>query len=172
MSTRRATAFVRLGGLVCGLALAAALVLSGRVPASDSTVPAQVTIASQPTEEVGVSPAGKALIRANHLLPGISRRGTVTVSNYSDAGRLLRARLSSSSRDLDRALQVSIEASGQRLFDGFLHQLRSWTPGSLALAPGEWRRVELRVWIEAAPGAGWQGRAADLMLEWDSEERE
>jgi hypothetical protein len=161
------THLLRLTGFVIGAVLAIGLVLSGRMPKSQAEAPARLSIAAQPTTELGVSPAGARFLEAGRLLPGgRPGRGTLTVSNFADRPLRVRMRVRSPQRDLDAAIRLRVLTDGRKLFDGRLAALRSWTRGSVRLLASERRELEFRAWVPMSVESGYEGRSVELELEW------
>ncbi|MGH2781186.1 MAG: hypothetical protein ACRDL4_20370 [Thermoleophilaceae bacterium] len=165
--TAKSSPLVRWTGVLLGVALAAGLVLAGRMPASGAAVPAHLEIASQPTAELGVAPAGRTFLEARRLTPGgPAARGSLTVSNYTTRSLVARLRLAGPGRELDRLVRVELSAGGETVYRGPLGGLRSWAAAGLRLRPGQKRRVEVRVLVPRSVDGGYEARAAELALEW------
>jgi len=158
--------YIRLTGFLLGCALAVGLVLSGRTPEGHAGSPASLTISSKPTTELGVSPAGELLSERNLKPGGRQAHATVGIANFTAHALPVRLRVASTGQDLDRILVIELGTPGKRLFRGRLGELRSWSKRPLRLAPRQKRRVEIRAWIPASVRDGYQGRSADVELEW------
>jgi hypothetical protein len=167
--TTKTRPIVRLTGFLLGGLLAAALLLSGRMPASRAEAGARLTIDARTTAELGVSPAGQRLLTARNLHSGgPGARGALTLSRYARGTRSVRLRASSDERSLDEHVWLEIRAAGKRAFRGRLADLRRWTPVAFRLSMGETRRIELRASIPPSVGDGYRGRSTELTLEWSS----
>ena len=158
---------LRFTGFAGGAVLAVGLVLSGRMPESRAEAPARLSITARPTSELGVAPAGVEFLATRRLLPGgRPARGRVAVSNFTGRRQSLRLRVSSAQRELDSVVRIDVRAGGPQVFEGRLAELRSWTRGSLEFRPRGRRKVEFRAWVPISVKSGYQGRSADLELEW------
>ena len=167
--TRTGDQTLRVLGVVLGLVAAASLVLSSRIPPGTGSLGADVIVASTPTKELGVSPAGPFL-SATNLSPGAedAPTGALKVTNQTGVDLDVHLRGLPSTRDLDDALRVRVAADGDPVFDGTLGQLRSWSPTGFLLASGETGEVEVRTWLDPAAGQSWSGRIANVTLEFRS----
>jgi hypothetical protein len=158
---------LRFTGLVIGALLAVSLVLSGRMPASQAEAPARLSMASQPTTQLGVEPAGKDFIADEPLLPGgRSARGLLSITNFTNRRLGVRLRTSSAQRDLDRLVRLRVSSGGRTVFEGGLGQLRSWSRGIVRLAAADRRKVRFRAWLPMSVESGYEGRSVELELEW------
>jgi hypothetical protein len=159
--------FLRFTGFAIGAVLAVGWVLSGRMPESQAQAPARLSIASQPTTELGVSPAGPRFLATRRLLPGgRPARGTLTVSNFGGRARRFRMRVRSPQRDLDRVVRLQVRAGQRLVFDGPLAELRSWTRRSLRVLAGRPQELDFRVWVPMSVESGYEGRSVELELDW------
>jgi hypothetical protein len=163
---------LRVLGLILGLAAAASLVAASRIPAGTGTLGADVLFASAPTGELAVSPIGPFL-SATNLTPDVAEAsGSLRITNQTGIGLIVQVHGVPSSGDLDQALQVRVDTPDGSLFDGTLGQFRSWSAGTLALAPGEAVDVEVSVRLDADAGQGWSGRVANVGVEFRSRPQE
>ena len=160
-------------GLVAGLALAAAIIVLGRVPGGHGVAGAAVGLSASPVTKLGVSPAGREFMTARGLKAGAPpAEGSLVIVNYT--GRRLTAgvRLSGDDRDLDRVLQVAVSSGGRTLFEGALGDLRK--PGQLRLGLAARRsgRLVFRAWVpRGLPTREFQGRFARLNVELQPQRR-
>ena len=158
---------LNLCGFVAGFAVTVAAIFGSRV-APGSTAGADISITAPSTGELAVSPAGSILQRSN-LKPSTRSRGVatrMTVRNQT-AGELdVFVRAPARTRDLDRVLQVEIEAGGHALFAGRLAALRRWTLRSFRLASGTAKPLRIRAWIPSSRRSGWQAGVADITLQY------
>jgi hypothetical protein len=123
------------------------------MPAGGAPLGADVTIAVQPTGELGVTPAGR-MLTVTGLKPGPrskGARGSVAVRNQTATRLAVALRALPSSRDLDDSVFVVVRAGGRELFGGALGELRSWTKRSLVLGPGDEAKVKAVAWIPRSP---------------------
>ena len=160
-------------GLVAGLALAAAIILMGRVPGGHGVAGAALGLSASPATELGVSPAGREFMTARGLKAGASpAEGSLVIANYT--GRRLTAgvRLSGDDRDLDRVLQVAVSAAGRTLYVGPLGGLRKSGRLGLRLAARRSGRLVFRAWVpRGLPTREFQGRFARLNVELQPQRR-
>ncbi len=164
--TAKNSGSIRFTGFLLGCALAVGLVLAGRTPEGQAGSGARLTISTKPTTELGVSPAGELLSKRNLKPGGREARATTGLANFTARPFSVRLRLASSRRELDRILVIELGTAGERVFRGRLGELRSWSARPLRLAPRQKRRVEVRAWIPASVRSGYQGRSAEVELEW------
>ena len=160
-------------GLAAGLALAATILVLGRVPGGHGVAGAALGLSANPVTELGVTPAGREFMTARALKAGGSpAEGTLVIANYT--GRRLTAgvQLTGDDRDLDRVLRVAVSSAGRSLFEGPLGDLRK--PGRLGLALAARRsgRLVFRAWVpRGLPTRDFQGRFARLSLELQPQRR-
>jgi hypothetical protein len=158
---------LRLTGLLVGAGLAVAVLLAGRMPASQAEAPARLSMASQPIEPVAVSPAGPDFLEAGRLRPGGGlARGRLTLTNLTSRPLHVRMRVSSAQRDLDRVVQLRVRAATRELFEGPLSELRTWSRERVRLPAGKPRKLEFEVWVPISVKSGYEGRSAGLEVEW------
>jgi hypothetical protein len=169
--TTKTRPILRLTGFLLGGLLAAAVLLSGRMPESGAAAGARLTIETQPTAQLGVSPAGRSFLTARNLQPGgPEARGELTVSAYARGERSVHLRAKVQEPALDDVVQLEITAGGKRLFRGRLAELRRWTPRGFNVATADTRTVHFSAWIPASFRDGYQGRSSELTLEWRTRE--
>lgn len=159
--------WVRGVGLLVGLGLTVAAVATWRVPHATGHLGSDVVIATEPTGELGISPAGP-LVTANGLMPGeetAAPSGAIQVRNRTGSTLFVQLRGLPSAADLDRLLWVGIDADGSRIFRGPLGDLRSWTEEALTLVPGEHTDLSVRTWLPSSVASGYQGRIETVSLE-------
>jgi hypothetical protein len=162
----RTETWARRVGLAVGLAVAAALVLAGRLPAGDGTLGADLVVAAHPTGELGVRPSGPFL-QGVDLRPGDEARGEVEVVNQTGVPLEVRVRGLPSSTQLDGLLRIAIEAGDEPVFRGTLGQLRRWSSAALRLEPGGSRTLSVQAWLPASLRGGYEGRVEQVGLEFD-----
>lgn len=153
-------------GLLIGLATAALLVLSWRLPTTSGTLGADISLASRPTGEFAVEPVGR-FVKAAGLRPGSpASSGHVAVTNQTASRMDVSLHLSGESKDLDLLTRVSVSADRDVVFNGTLGDLRRPRP-SFVLDPGDIARVDVRVWLPAGIGDGYRGRVEAVTLDFD-----
>ena len=151
-------------GLAAGIALAAVLLSSWRVPATSGTLGADLKLVATPPGELTLKPAG-ALLQGHGLRAGgTAATGTLEVRNITARTLAVRTRLLPSVPDLDAGLRVEVEDGGRPVASGPLGRLRRWSRAAVTIAPGESRRLDARAAV--VPGArDYQGRIVDATLE-------
>jgi hypothetical protein len=157
-------AIVKLVGLAAGLALAAALLLSSRVPADDTPVGADAALVATPPGELLVSGSPSFLRGRGLVQGGPAASGRLTLRNITERPLAVRMRLVPSRPDLDRALRVELEDAGSPVAVGTLGDLRGWSRSTVRLKPGERRRLDGRVSI-ASGAEDYEGRTVKASLE-------
>jgi hypothetical protein len=124
-------------GLVLGLAVTAAGVRTWRIPTAGGSLGADIWMLAGPTGQLDVAPVGPFLLATN-LRPGApAAQGSVAVRNQTGTRLAVHLRALPSEPDLDQLLVVELTAGGNRLFEGALGGLRTWTQPSFPLASGE-----------------------------------
>src|SRR4029078_7309833 len=105
--------------LACAPAPARSLVVSSRIPPGTGTLGADVILASSPTGELGVSPAGPFL-SATNLSPGDGDvpAGDLQVTNQTGVPLDVQVRGVPSTPDMDALLHVRVAADERTLFGG------------------------------------------------------
>jgi hypothetical protein len=158
-------------GLVLGVAFVGTAITLARVHGgSDRVLGADVTFASGPTGELAVSPIGP-FVRGLNLRPtspANASTGSIDVRNQTGSTLRVRVDASPSIRDLDGVLFVRITAGDRRLFRGPLGKLRHWTSKSLTLVGGGDVHLEIATWVPPAMTGGYEGRIADVGLQFQS----
>lgn len=159
----------RVAGVVVGIALAAAAVASWRVAGGTGALGADVRLLASPTGEIQVSTTGPFL-SATNLRPGRdAARGELGVRNQTGAALGVRVRVLPSLPDLDQLLVVTLDVGDDRLFEGTLGLLRAWSDRSFRLASDERRVLRVQAWLPPAATRGYEGRVADVGVEFRSE---
>jgi hypothetical protein len=162
----RIEAYVRRAGVAAGVALVAVLVLAFRVPDGRRTLGADVIMSLSPTGELGVSRPGP-FMSVTGLRPGGSFRGETIVHNQTGKGLAVRLRALPDGKDLDRVLQVDVNAEGTRLFHGPLGGLRERTR-AFEFASGARRALRIRASLPGGLKNGYAGRIETVKLELSS----
>jgi hypothetical protein len=166
---RKGDIVLRVLGIALGLAAAASLVLSSRIPPGTGTLGADVILASSPTGELGVSPVGPFL-SATNLSPSDRDvpAGDLLVTNQTGVALDVQVRGVPSTTDMDTVLHVRVAADGEPLFDGMLGEFRTWSTADFSLASGDTGDVEVTTWLDPADGQSWSGRIATVGVEFRS----
>jgi hypothetical protein len=158
--------WLKCGGFALGLAVAAAALLSWRVPGGTGTLAADVYFRSIPTGEIAATPAGD-FISGSGLEPGLANalEGVLNVRNQTGRKLAVRLRAPAQHRDLDRLLRIDIAAGSTHLYRGSLGGLRRWTRAAFPLEPGESGSIRVRAWLPSRLNSGYQGRVETATVE-------
>jgi hypothetical protein len=154
----------RVVGIGLGIALAAAALLSWRVPGGERTLGADVRFEALQTGPVGVTPI-QSFASTPSLLPGKAISGDVTLRNQTGTPLALRLRALPSTSDLNSLLVVRVSAGAKTLYDGSLGGLRSAGTSPLRLAPGRSGAVRVNASLPAGEHSGFEGRIVDVTLQ-------
>jgi hypothetical protein len=152
------------GGLILGLALAAALVVSWRVPEPDQTLGADLRMVAAPGGELELEP-DSVFLSGRSLGAGDRADGHLRIRNLTGRPVGVRLRGLPSSHDLDERVSAELRSGDRILARGSLGELRAWTRTPLALGPGETREIEARLSVPQHGGSGYRGRIVDVTLE-------
>jgi hypothetical protein len=165
--TPRSGKLIRWTVFLLGCALGVAVVLSGRVPEGHAPAGVDLALSARPSAKLGVSPAGTDFLRGRDLDPGASPvRGRLRVSNYALAPVVAQMRLTGRDADLDALVEAVVRADNKTVFRGRLRELRSWGAVRFTLAPKQRRKLTLHAWLPGSVRRDYQGRSAELELEW------
>jgi hypothetical protein len=157
--------FVRWTGFIAGCLIGVSAVLVGKLPEGQAASGVKLSLSSQPSAELGVSPAGNPFLRARELVPGgPAASGRLELSNFTTRRLVVRARLQPGNRDLDSLVEVVLAADNKTVFRGRLSELRSRSAARLALGPKGRRQLALRAWVPSSVRHDFQGRSAVLAL--------
>jgi hypothetical protein len=154
----------RILGIGLGIALAAAALLSWRVPGGEHTLGADVRFEALQTGPVGVAPI-QPFASSPSLLPGSAVSGDVSLRNQTGTPLALRLRALPSTSDLNSLLRVRVSAGARSLYDGSLGGLRSAGTSPLRLAPGRSAAVHVTAALPASVRSGFEGRIVDVSLQ-------
>ena len=154
----------KLVGLTVGLAVAAALLMTWRVPAMSGALGADLKLVATPPGELTLKPAGAFLQGRRLTAGGAAATGRLELRNVTARRLTVRVRLLPSAGDLDRALQLELEDAGRLVAIGRLGALRRWSRRAFELRPGESRRLDARAFVVDHAG-GYEGRMVDVTLE-------
>ena len=159
----------RMAGLLLGMAVAAGLVASWRLPRGTGALGADVKLLAAPIGELDVSPIGPLLSVTNLRAGSPPGRGETAVRNQTGATLSVRVRATPSLPDLDDLLVIRLELGDERLFEGTLSRLRSGTDRSFRLESGERRVLRAEAWLPDAVAGGYEGRVTDVGLEFEAD---
>jgi hypothetical protein len=157
------TPIARWAGLLVGIGLAFAALVSARVSTGTREVPAHVSLVAEPSVQLGVTPVGRELLSERLLVPGREPvSGLVEVSNYTGRTLVLRPRLRSLRGEVPPELRVAVTAGRRTLYEGRLGDLRAELP----LHARAKQRVRFRVSAPGSAARSVQGRVIELSLRW------
>ncbi len=151
-------------GFAVGFLLVALLLVGFRVPRGNGHAGSDVILVSQPTGELSVTPAG-AFVSTTNLEPGHSRSGAFAVANQTGKPLAVSLHALPDQPDLDRLLQVRVDAGSQLLYRGPLAGLRAWTGKRLVLPVGGRRTLSFRISLPAGTGRGYEGQVETIPIE-------
>jgi hypothetical protein len=152
-------------GLLLGIGVIAVAVSFSRVQGGgEKLLGADVTFATGPTGELGVTPIGP-FVQGLALRPGSpddAQTGSVDVRNQTGSTLAVQVKGNPSIRDLDDILFVRVTADGEQLFRGPLGSFRDWTTRSFVLAAGQTAGLDVAAWVPASVTDGFAGRIEDV----------
>lgn len=163
----KADKWIRVLGLSLGVGLAAFIVLSSRIPPGTGVLGADIIVASGPSGELAVTPAGPFLSATNMTPASNPASGELEIFNQTGGTLAVSVRGLPSTDDLDAVLMVHVEADGNTLFEGNLGAFRAWTKQTVSLASGQTSKITVETWLDPQAQA-WTGRVAQIGLEFDS----
>jgi hypothetical protein len=161
---------IRWIGFAAGLALAALILFSGRLPAEGRPTGAMASMLTQPPDELAITPIGVRFLDARDLRPGNSAQASVEIRNLLQERLWVSMLAKPANHDLDVPLHVEIRTGGRRVFIGTLSELREWTAG-FALRSRQLTTVEFRVFIPAGAPHGYEGRSTPIEIAWQAERK-
>ena len=164
MSRASANAIAKWTGLTVGLAVAVALVVTWRVPATSGTLGADVKLVATPPGELTLKPAGAFLEGRRLTAGGAAATGRLELRNITARTLAVRVRLLPSVADLDGALRIELEDAGRPVAIGRLGGLRRASRPALRIGPGESRRLDARAFVIRRAG-DYEGRMVDVTVE-------
>lgn len=163
--TLTSSSLIRWTAFLAGCLIGAALLLMGELPEGRAAAGVKLSISSQPSAELGVSPAGNPFVKARGLTPGgTPATGRLELSNYTTRPLGVQARLEGGDRNLDSLVQVALTADNKKVFQGKLSELRSPGAARFGFGPKQRRRIALRAWLPRSVKHDFQGRSARLQL--------
>lgn len=163
---RTGTGWARGIGFLAGLAIAAAAVLTWRIPAGTGTLGTDLIVATGPTGELVVSQTGP-FISATGLLPGAEAdapSGSVKIENQTAVTLSVKVQALPSTKDLDSLLWIAIDAGGTELYRGPIGAIRTGTPKALTLDSTQKATIDVRTWLPQTVTSGYEGRIANVDL--------
>jgi hypothetical protein len=163
--TSRGQRRITRAGFVLGVALAAGVLVAGRVPAGERPLDAHMSVTAAATGGVTASPEHRVLA-SGRLAPGLAPvEGRVRLLNQTSSNVSVMVRAASGDSSLDELARVEVRASGRRPVRTTLGALRRWQALGGELASQRSRRVATRVWIPRSVSGGYEARRVELTLE-------
>lgn len=154
-------------GFALGALVVVALAAAGRMPGGTRALGLDLTVASGPTGELGLSRSGP-FVRAAGLRAGEGARGSVEVTNQTGARLRITPLLEPSDRALARLLRVELRAGDDVLSSGTLAgALAGVEP--LTLGAGETTELAVRLRLAGSAGERASGRVLGINLAWKIE---
>jgi hypothetical protein len=164
----KTTQIARWTGLFAGLGLALVTLSLARVPAGTGSVPARLSLVSEPSVRLGVSPVGRELLSTRLLVPGTrSVSGLVQVSNLTGDTLIVRPRLRTVVGPAPEGLRVDMTAAGRKLYSGSMAGLRAKLRLPARAAP----RVRFRISAPRSADRQVRGRVVRLVVRWTTRAR-
>jgi hypothetical protein len=163
--TAKSAPLIRWTAFTAGCLIAVSVVLGGKLPEGRAAAGVTLSLSSQPTAELGVSPPANPFLETRELTPGgPPARAGLELSNYTTRKLAIRARLQPGDRDLDSLVQAALTVDRRSVFQGSLSELRSRSAARFDLGPAGRRRLGLRLWLPRSVEHDFQGRSAQLSL--------
>jgi hypothetical protein len=164
----RSESVARWVGLAVGLAIALSAIVAWRIPGGTGVLGADITLAVNPTGELGVSPTG-SFLQASHLQPGLPpKQGTFDIRNQTGRTLSVRVRVTPSDPGLDDVAWVEVAVDGGSIYRGTLGGLRSWSASVVTLPSGDQQTVSFQTWLPASVDRGYQGAIEVVTVELQS----
>jgi hypothetical protein len=157
-------------GFLLGAGLAVAALLSWRIPPGHTTLGAAVTVVTQPSGELTISPGG-TLINATSMKPSpasAAETGELHVRNVTGSTLDVHLRGVPSQPDLNGALMVDVSSDGTSIYSGPLGDFRSWSDDGVTVDSGSKASFRVRTWLPQTLTEGYQGRTTSVDLEFKS----
>jgi hypothetical protein len=166
----RADRRIRGIGFLVGAGLAVAALLSWRIPPGHTTLGAAVTIATEPSGELSISPGG-TLINSESMKPSpasSAETGELHVRNETGATLDVHLRGVPSQPDLNDALMIAVSSAGTSIYAGSLRDFGSWSDDGLTVDPGAKASLHVRAWLPETLAEGYQGRTTSVEMQFKS----
>lgn len=153
--------------LLVGIALAGLAAVGWRVDGGVEVPGAELTISTAPSQDlasVEASGVETRTLRATASEDGLERR--VTVRNATGETLAVGFRAETTTKDLDGALRVRVQADEQTVFEGTLAELRAGTSESFQLPSHATSSIAISAWIPiTAAEQTWKARSDQLRIE-------
>jgi len=157
-------------GFLLGAGLAVAALLAWRIPPGHTTLGAAVTVVTEPSGELSVTPSG-TLINATSMKPApasSAETGELRVRNETGSTLDVHLRGVPSQPDLNDALMIDVSSGGAPVYAGTLGGFRSWSDDGVTLDSGAKASFRVRTWLPETLTEGYQGRTTSVDLEFKS----
>jgi hypothetical protein len=162
MNAEQKNELLRLIGSAIGIGICLLVLISWRIPASDTELGADIRVIPTPPGELTIKPAGTAL-DAPALKPGGEASGSLTVTNITGRRLHVELRALPSTHALDASLRFTIASGGATAAEGTAGQLRNFAGPGFDIAPQQRREIDVTVRLD--DGAESEGRIVDVSLE-------
>jgi hypothetical protein len=165
MTSTSAERITRAMGFALGLGVAATIVLVSTPSTSAAGLTATVRFMVPMTGELAVTPVAPHTVLLAEALRPASRPAGGRFRVQNQTGRTIRLgfRAHRSSTSLDALVHVRLSAAGRPLAETTLQGLARTTE-ALWLPSGAARWIDLRAWMPANAGDGYEGRQVDVSL--------
>jgi hypothetical protein len=154
-------------GAVLGACIAVATIVMALPSAgSGGVLPATLDLSVQSGGAVAAQPAAPSVImHAANLRPG-NRPAVAAFDLVNQAGGPVSVSFKAmpSSTALDSLTRIAIRAEGKRVLNATLGELRQGVPGSIVLAPGEQRPLQVAARVPAEVETGYEGQRVSVEL--------
>jgi hypothetical protein len=147
-----------------------AALLAWRIPPGHTTLGAAVTVVTEPSGELAVSPGG-TLINATSMRPepaSSAETGELHVRNETGSKLDVHLRGVASQPDLNDALMIDVSSDGAPIYSGTLGGFRSWSDDGVTLESGAKASFRVSTWLPQTLTEGYQGRTTSVDLEFKS----
>lgn len=158
---------LRAAGLALGVSIVVALAAAGRVPGGERALGLDLTVASGPTGELGLSPSGPFL-RAAGLRAGETARGSVEISNQTGARLRITPLFEPSDRTLADLLHLELRVANRLLASGTLADALTATK-PFSLGAGEKVQLTVQLGLPRSAGDRADARVLGVNLVWKVE---
>jgi hypothetical protein len=153
-------------GLLTGFCVIAAWLAIAGKPADAPAPSAEIRLGTAATGELAVSPLGRPVLHSTDLRPGEGEAsGTVSLRNETPRRLDVAVRATSTQDELDGSAWIELVRANRSFLRSPLGRAHRWSSETLALAPGELRRLAVRVWLPGDATDGWQAGRGDVTLE-------
>jgi len=151
--------------LALGAGLAALAVLGWHVEGGVRAPAARLAIVTAPSTDLALTPAGEtrveAALRSGGPESGIQRQ--LEIRNATGDPLEVHVTATTTTRELEQALQLRIQAGTSTLFQGSLKELRIGS-NSFRLPSHDTTNVTVLAWIPTSASHSWEARSDSLQI--------